>query len=166
MTKSIDDLKAAFAGESQANRRYLAWAKKAQDEGYPQIAKLFRAVAAAETVHAHNHFRTLGEIKSTVENLQAAIAGEHYEVVTMYPDFMKDAEVEDQKKALNSFNLAWQVEKMHEVLYQKALDTIGSEQPDTDYYVCPVCGYTHPGSSAPERCPVCKTPGSRFERIS
>ena len=89
MSKTTDDLKAAFAGESQANRKYLAFAKKAEDEGYPQVARLFRAAAHAETVHAHNHLRALGEIKSTAENLQAAIGGENYEVVSMYPDFIK-----------------------------------------------------------------------------
>jgi rubrerythrin len=165
MSKSTDDLKAGFAGESQANRKYLAFAKKADDEGFAQVAKLFRAAAAAETVHAHNHFRALGEIKSTKENLGNAIAGEHYEVTTMYPDFIKDAEAENDKKALASFRWAWEVEKGHEAFYNKALETLGSKSESFDYYVCPVCGYTHEGP-ATDKCPVCGTAGSKFERIS
>jgi rubrerythrin len=165
MSKSSDDLKAAFAGESQANRKYTAFAKKADDDGHPQVAKLFRAAAAAETVHALNHFRALGEIKTTTDNLEAAIAGENYEVVSMYPDFIKDAEAEGEKRALTSFRYAWEVEKIHEALYRKALENLGKDTPTFDYYICPVCGYTAEGS-APEKCPVCNTPGSRFERIS
>ena len=121
MSKVIDDLKAAFAGESQANRRYLAFARQADKEGFPQIARLFRAAAHAETVHAFNHLRALGEIKGTQENLQAAIGGENHEVVSMYPAFIKDAEEEGPKQALNSFRWAWEVEKVHEALYRKAL---------------------------------------------
>jgi rubrerythrin len=166
MSKSTDDLKAAFAGESQANRKYLAFAKKADEQGFHQVAKLFRAAAAAETVHATNHFRTLGEIKDTTDNLQAAIAGENYEVVTMYPDFIKDAEAEGDRKALQSFRWAWEVEKVHEALYREALETLGKEEGEEyDYYICPVCGHTH-RRSAPDKCPVCGTPGARFEKVS
>lgn len=166
MPKTPDDLKAAFAGESQANRRYLAFAKKADEDGYTQIAKLFRAVAHAETVHALNHLRALGEVKSLEENLQAAAAGENYEVVHMYPAFIKDAESESEKKALTSFRWAWEVEKVHEALYCKTLEEVkaGKPQEEFDYYVCPVCGYTHE-RNAPDRCPVCGTPGTRFEKI-
>ena len=166
MTKTTDDLQAAFAGESQANRRYLAFAKKAEDEGQPQIAKLFRAVAHAETVHAINHFRTLGEVKTTADNLKAAMAGENYEVNTMYPDFIHDAEADQDKKALNSFHWAVEAEKVHEMLYKQALENLGKVASALDYYVCPVCGYTHEGTSAPEKCPVCGTLGARFERFS
>jgi len=165
MSKSIDDLKAGFAGESQANRKYLAFAKKADEEGYSQVAKLFRAAAAAETVHALNHFRALGEIKTTKENIEAAVAGEHYEAVTMYPDFIKDAEADNNKKALASFRWALEVEKVHEALYRKALATLSAKGEAFDYYICPVCGYTCEGS-APDKCPVCGTAGSKFERIS
>ena len=165
MSKSIDDLKAAFAGESQANRRYLAFARKADDEGYPQVARLFRAAAAAETVHALNHLRASGEVKSTTENLQAAIGGEHYEATVMYPDFIADAEKDQDKKALASFHYALAVEKMHEALYTKALEALSKDAPAAEYYVCPVCGATFEGS-APDRCPVCSTPGTRFEKIS
>jgi rubrerythrin len=165
MANVKDDLMAAFAGESQANRKYTAFARKADDEGHHQTAKLFRAAAAAETVHALNHFRTLGEIKSTTENIKAAIAGENYEVVTMYPDFLKDAEAAGDKKAQTTFRWAWEVEKVHEALYRKALEDLGKEAEVFDYYICPVCGFTHE-RNAPDKCPVCGTPGSRFERIS
>lgn len=165
MSKTSDNLKAAFAGESQANRKYLAFAQKADEEGYTQIAKLFRAAAHAETIHAHNHLRALSEVKSTTENLQAAIGGENYEVVSMYPDMISEAEAEGAKRARTSFRWAWEVEKVHEELYRKALEEIGKSNAAVDYYVCPVCGYVHLGS-APERCPVCNTPGDRFEVIA
>jgi rubrerythrin len=164
MSKTNDDLKSAFAGESQANRRYLAFAKAAEKEGYSQIAKLFRAVAAAETVHAHNHLRILGEIKGTADNLKASQEGEHHEIVSMYPEFIADAEAEGEKKALNSFKWAWEVEKEHEVLFQEALANLGAEAQDLEIWVCPVCGSTHVGQR-PEKCPVCGTPGERFEKI-
>ena len=117
MSKSMNDLKAAFAGESQANRKYLAFAKKADQEGHPQIARLFRAAAEAETVHALNHFIAMGEVKSTAENLKVAIDGEHYEVVTMYPDFLADANAENDKKAIRTFSYALEVEKIHETVH-------------------------------------------------
>jgi len=145
MPKVTEDLKAAFAGESQANRKYTSYAKKADDEGYPQVAKLFRAAAVAEANHAANHLRALGELKSTAENLKAAIEGENYEVVSMYPEFLKDAEAEGVKKALTTFKWAWEVEKVHEQLYRKALESLGQETASFDYYVCPVCGYTQEG---------------------
>lgn len=165
MTKSYDDLMAAFAGESQANRKYLAFAKKADEEGYAQVARLFRAAAAAETVHALTHFRTAGEVKSTEENLKAAVAGEHYENSEMYPAFMKDAEAEGDAKALKSFTWANEAEKIHEILYKEALDTLGKPGETYDYYICPICGYTH-ARTAPEKCPVCGALGSKFEKIS
>jgi len=164
MGKTLDNLKAAFAGESQANRMYLAFAKKADDEGYPQVAKLFRAAAAAETVHALSHFRTMGGVKDTKENLQTAINGENYEVVSMYPGFIKDAEAEGEKAALTSFKWAWEVEKVHEELYRKALQSLGQEGETFDYYVCQGCGYTHE-RSAPDKCPVCGAPASRFDKV-
>ena len=165
MTKSYDDLMAAFAGESQANRKYLAFAKKADEEGYAQAAKLFRAAAHAETVHAHNHLRAADEIKSTEENLKTAIAGEHYENTDMYPAFIKDAEAEDNKRALRTFNYANEVEKIHEALYKEALASLGKPGETYDYYICPICGYTH-ARTAPEVCPVCGAPAERFEKIS
>ena len=164
MTKSYDNLKAAFAGESQANRRYLAFAEKADTEGFVQVARLFRAAAAAETVHALTHLRTAGDVKSTTENLQVAVDGEHYEAVTMYPDFIKQAEAEGEKKALNSFHWALEAEKGHEQLYKEALASLGTTTEEYDYYVCPVCGHTHP-RNAPDKCPVCGTPGTRFQKV-
>ena len=165
MTKSYDDLMAAFAGESQANRKYLAFAKKADEEGFAQVARLFRAAAAAETVHALKHFNTAEQVKSTEENLKAAIAGEHYENSEMYPSFIKDAESEGDSKALKSFTWANEVEKVHEMLYKDALASLGKPGETYDYYICPFCGYTH-ARTAPEKCPVCGAPGSKFERIS
>jgi rubrerythrin len=165
MTKSYDDLMAAFAGESQANRKYLAFAKKADEEGFAQVARLFRAAAAAETVHALTHFRTAGEVKSTEENLKAAVAGEHYENSEMYPAFMKDAEAEGDAKALKSFTWANEAEKIHEMLYREALETLGKPGDTYDYYICPICGFTH-ARTAPEKCPVCGALGSKFEKIS
>jgi rubrerythrin len=161
----MDDLRAAFAGESQANRKYTAFARKADAEGFAQVARLFRAAAAAETVHALNHFNAVGGVGSTKENLEAAIAGENYEVVTMYPEFIKDAEEEKERPALRSFKWAWEVEKIHEQLYRDALATLGQAGESFDYYICPVCGYTV-GKSAPATCPVCGTAGAKFERIS
>lgn len=165
MTKTLDNLKAAFAGESQANRKYTAFARRADQEGYPQIARLFRAAAHAETVHALNHFRAMDEVKATSDNLKTAIAGENYEVVTMYPEFIVDAEAEGEKRALNSFRWAYEVEKVHEALYTKALEAISQPTEMFDYYVCPVCGFTHE-HSAPDKCSVCGTLGTKFERIS
>lgn len=164
MSKSSEDLQAAFAGESQANRKYTAFAIKAEQEGHTQVARLFRAAAEAETVHALNHFRAMDGVGSTEDNLKVAIEGENYEAVSMYPDFIKDAEADDNKKALRSFNYAWEVEKVHEALYRKALEMLGATGPEFDYYICPVCGYTSEGS-APEKCPVCGAPGSKFKLV-
>lgn len=168
MTKTLDNLQAAFAGESQANRKYTAFAQKADAEGYPQIARLFRAAAHAETVHALAHFRAMEGVGNTLANLQAAIQGEHYEVAEMYPPFIKDAESEGERRALRSFSYAWEVEKTHENLYREALALLEKgrkEEDEYDYYVCPVCGHTHK-RNAPEVCPVCGAPGSRFEKVA
>ena len=165
--KTTEDLQAAFAGESQANRKYLAWAKQADREGHVGIARLFRAVAAAETVHAHNHLRTLGDINSTEENLKAAMAGEHHEVVTMYPDFVSDAKAEEHQGATRSFQWAWEVEQVHEKLYGEALEALqkGEAAGSATYWVCGVCGHTHVGDEAPERCPVCGSKATAFSKI-
>jgi rubrerythrin len=163
----MENLQTAFAGESQANRKYTAFASKAEAEGYPQIARLFRAVAHAETVHALSHFRAMDGVGSTLENLKTAIAGENYEVTQMYPPFIQEAETAGNRRAATSFDHAWDVEKVHEELYRQALALLeaGEKEEDYEYYVCPVCGYTHK-RGAPDRCPVCNTPGSRFEKIS
>ena len=166
MSKSKENLKAAFAGESQANRKYLAFAKKADEEGYPQIAKLFRAAAAAETVHAHNHLRVMGGIKSTAENIQEAIEGETYEFKQMYPKFLKVAAEEEYNQASWSFNVANEVEKIHAGLYMKAAESLKKNQdmPHVDYYVCKVCGNTVEGSP-PEKCPICNAPAKSFLKM-
>lgn len=164
MSKTIEDLKAAFAGESQANRRYTAFARKADEEGHPQVARLFRAAAHAETIHALNHFRALDGVKSTAENLEAAIGGENYEATVMYPEFIEDAQIEGQKRAVTSFQWAWEAEKVHEQLYRQALESLSKESAMLDTYVCPVCGYVHFGA-LPEKCPICSTPTKRFESI-
>ncbi len=163
--KTQDNLKAAFAGESQANRRYLAYADQAMADGYPEVAKLFRAVAAAETIHAHKHLRTLGEIKSTAENLEAALAGENYEVQVMYPDFMADAEAENAKQASLSFKYAWEAEKIHAGMFEQARKMLGEEMEAADYWICPVCGHTHRGSEAPEKCPICGAKRERYFKV-
>jgi len=163
MSQSEQNLKDAFAGESQANRKYLAFAKQADKEGYSQVAKLFRAAAEAETVHAHTHLRTFGGINSTADNLQEAINGETYEFTSMYPEMIKTAEQEDEKKALRSFSWANEVEKIHAGLYQKALDNIDNSV-EADYYVCDVCGYTCE-NEAPDVCPVCKSQKKAFFKV-
>lgn len=161
---TLDNLKDAFAGESQANRKYLAFAKKADGEGFNQVAKLFRAAAEAETVHAHNHLRVMGGIKSTKENIQEAIEGETYEFTKMYPQMIEEARNEGNKQALQSFEIANKVEKIHADLYQKALQNLGKNEA-VDYYVCQTCGNTVE-KEAPDKCPICGAPKSMFTKIS
>ena len=161
--KTEENLKEAFAGESQANRKYLAFAKKAEEEGYRQVAKLFRAAAEAETVHAHNHLRVLKGIKSTKENVQEAIHGETHEFKKMYPEMMDGAKAEKNDEAYQTFHFANEVEKIHAALYSKALENLGKNE-DLDYYVCPVCGNTVE-KTPPEKCPICGAPGKRFMKI-
>jgi rubrerythrin len=162
----MENLKAAFAGESQANRKYLAFSKKAEQEGYPQIAKLFRAAAAAETVHAHNHLRIMGGIRSTQENIQEAIKGETYEFKQMYQEYLEVSANEGDNQATWSFNIANEVEKVHASLYQKAAEVLTEESdlPSADYYVCQVCGYTVE-DKPPEKCPVCNASSKSFNII-
>lgn len=163
MSKTTKNLQDAFAGESQANRKYLAFAKKAEEEGFRQIAKLFRAAAEAETVHAHNHLREMGGIRTTKENLQEAINGESYEFQKMYPGMIKDAEAEGQKGALKSFNFANEVEKIHADLYKKAVENLG-KNPSVDYHVCQVCGNTVEGEP-PDKCPICGANKKMFKKV-
>lgn len=162
MLKTDQNLQDAFAGESQANRKYLAFARQAEDEGYAQVARLFRAAAAAETIHAHNHLKGMKGVKSTKENLVAAISGESYEFQKMYPQMITDAKAEGQDYALRSFSLANEVEKVHAALYQRALESLG-QNTVADYYVCSVCGYTAEGE-APDDCPVCKAKKKAFRK--
>jgi rubrerythrin len=163
LAKTDENLKAAFAGESQANRRYLAFAQKAEEEGFTQAAKLFRAAAEAETIHALNHVRITGEVKSTMENLNAAGSGETHEFKKMYPEFIAAAKEEKSKQAAWSFEVANKVEQIHAGLFQKAIETMTAkkEMAETDYYVCSVCGNTVEGS-APNRCPICGAPKDKL----
>jgi rubrerythrin len=166
MAKTDENLKAAFAGESQANRKYLAFAKKAEEEGLPNVAKLFRAIADAETVHAHNHLRILKIVNSTKENLQAALNGEIYEFTDMYPEFIKTASKEGATAAVTSFSYANQVEKIHGKLYERALKSVSENKDieEKELFVCQVCGYTAEGE-APDICPVCGSPKEKFKKI-
>jgi len=166
MSDTQKNLQDAFAGESQANRRYLFFAEKADKEGHPQVARLFRAVAEAETVHARNHFAAMDGIGSTRDNLTAGAIGEHYEFTRVYPGFIMQAKSEGNERAEISFDHANKVEKIHHGLYEKALKALeAGEQPkDEPYFVCPVCGHTVAGE-APERCPICGAPRSKFKRV-
>jgi len=163
MSKTKEHLQEAFAGESQANRKYLAFAKQADKEGYPQVAKLFRAAAEAETVHAHAHLRTMDGVGKTADNLKEAVSGETHEFKSMYPRMIEDARAEGETKAERSFTYANEVEKIHAELYQKALDNLGS-QPEADYFVCSVCGYTCE-NEPPEKCPVCGATSKAFSKV-
>lgn len=163
MSKSEQHLRDAFAGESQANRKYLAFAEKAEKDGYPQVAKLFRAAGAAETVHAHAHLRALGEIGTTADNLKVAVAGETHEFKNMYPEMIADAKEEGNKTAERSFVYANEVEQVHAKLYQNALDNLDSLE-EVDYHVCSVCGMTVE-NEPPDNCPVCGAPASAFFKV-
>jgi rubrerythrin len=164
--KTKENVMAAFAGESQANRKYLAFAKKADAEGMPQIAKLFRAAADAETIHAHAHFNVVGGVKSTKDNLQEAVNGENHEFTKMYPDFIKTAQDEGNKQAEVSFKNAMAVEKVHYDLYTQALAAANASKdlPNADIYVCSVCGNTVVGL-VPEKCPICGVPRNKFSVV-
>jgi len=160
---TLDNLKEAFAGESQANRKYLAFAKKADAEGYPQAARLFRAAAAAETIHAHAHLMAMKGVGTTADNLKEAIGGETHEFESMYPPMIKTAEADGDKAALRSFTYANAVEKVHADLYQKALDNLKTAA-SVEYYVCGVCGYTCE-STVPDICPVCNSTSKVFFKV-
>jgi rubrerythrin len=167
MGKTLEDLKAAFAGESQANRKYLAFAKQADKDGFAGIAKLFRAAAEAETVHAHNHLKAMKGIASTAENLKEAVAGEIHEFKSMYPEMIAHAQAEGDKTAERSFTVANEVEKVHANLYQKALEGLeaGNDTGVDTYFVCSVCGYTCE-DEAPDTCPVCKAKKQAFFEVA
>lgn len=164
---TMENLAAAFAGESQANRKYLAFAKKAEDDGFPQVAKLFRAAAEAETIHAHAHLRVMGGIKGTIENLEEAIAGEGHEFKDMYPGFLALAQEEGNKPAEFSFKNALAVEEIHHGLYTKALEAVkgGGDLPESSIHICPVCGNTVEGD-VPDTCPVCAVKGDKFVEVA
>jgi rubrerythrin len=161
MTQS--NLEAAFSGESQAHMKYLIFADKAENEGLPEIARLFRAVSFAEQVHATGHFRTLGEIGTTEENLKAAIGGETYEVEEMYPAFIAVAQVQEEKNATRSNEWAMEAEKVHAGLYEQARQAVlaGQDAKVNTIHVCEVCGWTVEGD-APDRCPLCGAKQEKF----
>jgi len=163
---TIDNLKAAFAGESQANRKYLAFAKKADADGKPQVAKLFRAAAETETVHAHAHLRVMDGVGTTADNVKAAIEGEGHEFKSMYPEFVATAKKEGHAAALKSFEFAMAVEKIHYDMYSEAAKAIaaGKDLPAAAIYVCPVCGNTVL-NGAPDKCPICGVPGGKFTEV-
>lgn len=162
-----ENLAEAFAGESQANRKYLAFAKQAEAEGYPQVARLFRAAAHAETIHALAHLRAMGGIGKTDENLIASIEGEGFEFQQMYPPYLKQAQAEGDKLAEVSFRNALAVEEVHHFLYTQALHALkaGGDLPDRKIYVCEICGNTV-YDDAPDRCVVCGVPRERFSEIA
>ena len=163
---TMDNLADAFAGESQANRKYLAFAKKAERDGYPQVAKLFRAAAEAETVHAHAHLRVMGGIKDTAQNLEAAIEGEGHEFKSMYPGFLAEAEREENKPAATTFSNALAVEEIHHGLYSRALEAVKADKDlgEQKIFVCTVCGNTVYGE-APDVCPICGVKHDRFVEV-
>lgn len=158
-------LKAAFAGESQAHMKYMAFAAKAEKEGKPNIANLFRAIAYAELVHAYNHLEALGGIGSTAENLEAAKGGEDFEIEEMYPAYLATAELQEEKRAVRSMGYALDAEKIHSELYaaaKRAVDA-GEDIAEAKVWVCPVCGWTYTGDEPPERCPVCQALAKVFK---
>ena len=165
MSTTKENLANAFAGESQANRKYLAFAAQADKDGLPNIAKLFRTAAEAETIHAHGHLKAMGGIGSTVENLQAAVEGETYEYTEMYPPMLEQAEAEGHK-AKRMFGYAVQAEEVHANLYKLALEAAqsGSDMAETAYFLCPVCGHIELGSP-PDKCPICGVKGSAFTQV-
>ncbi|MFC2038943.1 rubrerythrin family protein [Chloroflexota bacterium] len=164
--KTEKNLQEAFAGESQANRRYLFFAEKADKEGQPQIAKLFRAAADAETVHAKNHFNAMDGVGTTQENVMAGALGEHFEFTRMYPAMIEEAEQEENKRAQRTFEYANAVEKVHHAHFEGILMALkeGTAIKEEPYYVCQICGNTVTGA-APERCPICGANEKAFNRI-
>jgi len=160
---TIDDLGVAFAGESQANRKYLAYAERAEQDGLPVVARLFRAVAAAEAIHAQSHLRAMDAIKGTLENLADAMAGEKHEFTEMYPPMVASAEAEGQRRASRSMHAAQEVEKVHYELFGQAAAAVkaGHDLNGAAVRICPVCGHTVIGD-APDACPVCGCAAARY----
>lgn len=165
MATTQDNLNDAFAGESQANRKYLAFAQKAEKDGFANVAKLFRTAAEAETIHAHGHLNAMDGVGSTLENLEVAVGGETYEFKEMYPPMLKQAEA-DGHKAKRMFGLAMKAEEVHANLYAQALEAVqaGKDLTETNFYLCPVCGHIELGS-APDACPICGALGSKFVQV-
>ena len=165
MTTTNENLATAFAGESQANRKYLAFARQAEKEGLPQIARLFRAAAEAETLHAHAHLANMGGVGTTLQNLEAAVEGETYEFTEMYPPMVEQAKAEGHK-GRHMLGYALAAEKVHAGLFQQALEAIraGKDLSQMDVYLCPVCGDLEFGNP-PDRCPICGAPASKYQKI-
>ena len=157
--KVLKHLMEAFAGESQASRKYVTYAKKAEEEGKINAAKLFKAASEAETIHAKRHLEVAGKVLSTAENLQDAVNGETYEFESMYPEFLKAAEEEGNKEAIRTFTYAMEAEKVHAKLYKEALENIDNNE-EVFYYLCPICGNIE--KSVPEKCSICGASGSKF----
>ncbi|HSW35652.1 MAG TPA: rubrerythrin family protein [Candidatus Limnocylindrales bacterium] len=164
--KTAENLMAGFAGESQANRKYLAYAKKAEQEGFKNVGRIFKAIAEAETIHALKHFEIAGKVHGTLENLSAATEGEHYEFTQMYPEFIETAKQENQAHALQTFEYANAAEKVHGGIFKDLTATVagGSDAADKDVYLCPVCGWVGM-DPAPERCPICNTAAKAFKKF-
>ncbi|MDO5563118.1 MAG: rubrerythrin family protein [Synergistaceae bacterium] len=163
--KTQENLATAFAGESQANRKYLCFAEQAEKEGFANIARLFRATAEAETIHAFAEFKAKGGVGTTAENLKAAKDGETYEFTEMYPPMLETAKAEGDEKAARIFNYANEAEKVHARLYEEALANLGSEPEGQDYYLCPICGYIHKGAPSTSPCPICGAKPSIFKKF-
>ena len=157
--KTLENLMEAFAGESQANRKYIAYSKKAEADGKKNAAKLFKAASDAETIHALKHFEVAGKIKSTVENLNDAVSGENHEYQSMYPEFLKVAQEDGNQGAVKTFTYALKAEEVHARLYKEALDNLDQEE-EVFYYLCPVCGNIE--KVVPEKCFICGTSGAKF----
>lgn len=166
MGQTDEDLKQAFAGESEANRKYVAFARQAEKDGFPQVAKLFRAAAEAETVHAINHLQVMGGIQETLKNLQEAAEGEAAEFREMYPEFVKRAQENEEHNARDSFAYAGEVEEIHHRLYTQAIEAVeeGEDLPPKELFVCQGCGNTVE-NAAPSSCPVCGAPQSMFHKV-
>jgi rubrerythrin len=166
MPTTLDNLKTAFAGESQANRKYLAYARKAEQDGYPRIARLFRTAAEAETIHALGHFNAMGGVKSTLENLEDAVAGETYEHTEMYPPMLELA-VQEKHRARTMFGFALEAEQVHANLYAKALEALraGGDLAEGDLFLCTVCGNIEIGKPS-GKCSICGAPPDRFDRVA
>ncbi len=165
MADTESNLKEAFAGESQANRKYLAFARKAEQEGFSNVARLFRTAAEAETIHALGHFNALGGVGSTADNLRAAVAGETYEYTEMYPPMLQQA-IADDHRAKRMFGYAMKAEAIHANLYRMALEAVsqGKDLAETRFYLCPVCGQIELGTP-PATCPICGTRAEKFVEV-
>ncbi|MDL2298306.1 rubrerythrin family protein [Synergistaceae bacterium OttesenSCG-928-D05] len=164
MKKTNDNYATAFAGESQANRKYLFFAEQAEKEGFANAARLFRATAEAETIHARHEFKGKGGIGTTAENLVTAKSGETYEFTEMYPPMIEDAKAEGNNEAVRVFNYANEAEKVHARLFEEALANLGNEPEGQDYYLCPICGFIHKGSEPSANCPICGAKPSIFTK--